>query len=426
MNYFDNVRDKLKQTLANKFIRNLGWLSGAELINRVIRLATTIVLARFFTSYDYGLVAIVVATYEFMEVFTKIGISAKLIQADENDFEALCNGAYWLSWVIFIGIALIQCLASFPIAWFYQDMNLVSPICVFAIAYLIVPISTIQYSLLLRENRLSIRALATLATTSSSNILSLILAASGMGVWAIVFSRVLTAPIWTYIHYTNHPWRPTGGFTTHRWPEIFQFGKNLLGVELLNTLRNNLDYLLVGRFLGLEELGFYYFAFNAGLGISLSLTTAIRTALLPHFCSARISLQALKQQFFKSLRIISLMIVPLVLLQTSLAPLYVPLVFGQKWIPAIPVLMLICLSAIPRPLGDAASQLLIAIGQPNLDFKWNIIFTVIFTLGLWIGVQWQSIGVAISVLAVHAIALPTFAIWATRYTFRTQPAESFQ
>ena len=236
MNYLDKIRGKLKRTLANKFIQNLGWLSSAELINRVIRLATTIVLARFFTSYDYGLVAIVVATYEFMEVFTKIGISAKLIQADEKDVEELCNAAYWLSWVLFIGIALIQCLAAFPIAWFYRDMNLVLPICVFAIAYLIVPISTIQYSLLLRENRLSIRAIATLATTSSSNILSLILAASGLGVWAIVLSRVLTAPIWTYIHYTNHPWRPTASFTTHQWGEIFHFGRNLLGVELLNTL----------------------------------------------------------------------------------------------------------------------------------------------------------------------------------------------
>jgi PST family polysaccharide transporter len=104
-------------------------------------------------------------------------------------------------------------------------------------------------------------------------------------------------------------------------------------------------------------------------------------------------------------------------LQSSLAPFYVPLVFGEKWIEAIPVLMLICLSAIPRPFGQAASQLMIAIGRPDIDFRWNVIFTFMFTLSIFFGVQWQAIGVAIAVLAIHAIALPGYTFWASRYAF---------
>jgi len=47
---------------------------------------------------------------------------------------------------------------------------------------------------------------------------------------------------------------------------------------------------------------------------------------------------------------------------SSLAHLYVPVLFGQKWIVAIPVLVLICLSAIPT-FADAASWLLLAVGK---------------------------------------------------------------
>jgi O-antigen/teichoic acid export membrane protein len=93
------------------------------------------------------------------------------------------------------------------------------------------------------------------------------------------------------------------------------------------------------------------------------------------------------------------------------------LLFWSKWITAIPILMLICLSAIPRPFADAASQLLVAIGKPNLDLRWNILFTVMFAGALLIGVHWQAIGVATAVLLAHVICLPLFTFWATRYVF---------
>ena len=414
------IQNKLKNLLSNRFIRNLGWMSGAEFGNRIIRLVATVFLARLLTSYDYGLAAIVLTTYEFSYIFTKVGISQKLVQADEESLEELCVAAYWLNWLVFFGIFCIQCLAAFPIAWFYRDPQLILPICITALPYLILPISSIQGTLIYRENRLKIIALNQAIGVSSSNILSLIFAFLGMGLWAIILPRVLVAPIWVYICYVNHPWRIKQGFTRKRWGEIFNFGKNILGVELLKTLVNNLDYLIVGRFLGIRELGFYYFAFNAGLGISLSLIKAFYSTLLPHLCSLQENLSQLKQQYFKSLKVIAAIIIPLVLLQSFLAPLYVPIVFGEKWIDAIPVLMLICLSAIPRPFGDAASQLLIAIGKPDLNLRWSVIFTSVFIASLFIGIQWQAIGVAFAVLIVHFTLFPLFAIWATRYAFKTK------
>jgi PST family polysaccharide transporter len=182
--------------------------------------------------------------------------------------------------------------------------------------------------------------------------------------WAIVLPKILVAPIWVYIITKNHPWRPTEKFTTNHWGDLMGFGKSVLGVELLNTLRGNLDYLIIGRFLSVEALGVYYFAFNAGLGISLGIITSIKAAILPHLCDVRDNLQEFKNRYYQSLKTIGLIIIPLVLLQSSLAPFYVPIVFGQRWIPAIPILILICLSAIPRPFADSASQLLLAVNKP--------------------------------------------------------------
>ena len=124
-----------------------------------------------------------------------------------------------------------------------------------------------------------------------------------------------------------------------------------------------------------------------------------------------------KKQYLSSIKTIAFIIIPIVVLQSSLAPIYVPIVFGKQWVSALPVLILICLSAIPRPFADAASQLLIAVGKPNLMLRWNLIFTAIVITGILIGVQWQIVGVATSVLLAHLIFLPLFTFWATRYVF---------
>jgi PST family polysaccharide transporter len=73
---------KLKLLLSNQLIRNASWLGGAELVNRIFRLVTTVMLARFFSSHDYGLAAIIYTINEFASVFPlRYGLGAKIIQA---------------------------------------------------------------------------------------------------------------------------------------------------------------------------------------------------------------------------------------------------------------------------------------------------------------------------------------------------------
>jgi teichuronic acid exporter len=407
----------------NPFVRNVGWMGASGAVIRVFRLITTVGLARFLSPYDFGLVAIVLTTHEFIQVFSRIGIGAKLIQADEEDIEELSQSAYWLGWLVFFSLFILQCLAAFPIAWFYHDDQIILPICLMATNFLLIPLADVQAALIQRENRIKVIALSNALQITADNLLSLALAFGGLGMWAIVLPKVLVVPIWIYVIFSHHSWRPKGKFTTKHWGTLLDFGRNVLGVELLKTLRNNMDYLIIGRFLGLQELGIYYFAFNAGLGISLGVINSITVALLPHLCAVRSDLFQLWERYRSSLKTIALVIVPLVLLQSSLAPFYVPIVFGQKWVSAIPVLVLICLSAIPRPFADATSQLFLAVNKSQIDFRWNLWFTAVFALSLLISVQWQSLGVAIAVLVTHAVLLPLFVLWGTRYVFTQLPPQ---
>ena len=410
--------NKLKQKLANPFVRNVGWLSGAEFTNRILRLGSTVVVARILSPYDYGLIAIVLTTYDFATVFAiKSGIGSKLIQADKQDLEVLCDTAYWLNWIVCVLLFVVQCLIAFPIGWFYGNNQVILPICFIGLSYLTLPFFSIQSSLIQRENRLEVLALCNVAQTFFNSTITMILVLLGLRIWAIVIPFLLSTPIWIVITLRNHPWRPTAPFTLYRWKEIAGFSTNIIGVELLNKLRANLDYLLVGRFLGVEALGVYFFAFNAGLGISLNVLNSFSLSLFPHLCAVRDDFQQFRNRYFSSLKTMALVVVPLVLLQSGLAPFYVPFVFGQKWVTngALPILILICLSAVPRPFADAASMLLQAVDKIQINLYWNLIFTVLFAICLLVAVNWGVIWVAAAVLISHAIALPLFTVWASRY-----------
>lgn len=413
------ILNPIKHKFSNRFTQNVGWLGLAELLNRIFGLGTTVILSRTLSFEDYGLLAIVLTIYEFGNIFTgKAGIGAKIVQASEQDVEVLCETAYWMSWFASGMIFLLQFLAAFPIAWFYQDARLIAPLCVSAVMYLTLPPMTVQTALLERESRLNVFAICQVLRSFVANSLTITFILLGWKFWAVVVASVLALLPWVIIPRRMSSWRPKSTFTLHRWREIASYAVQIIGTEFLAKLRDNLDYLLVGRFLGLEALGIYYFAFNAGLGISLSIINALTVSLWPYLCAARDQLQTLKKRYFTGLKTIALVVIPLVLLQVSLAPIYVPIVFGEHRRVAIPILILICLSAIPRPFFLATTHLLNAVDQAQISVRWSLCFTFIYGIALIIGTHYGIWSVALAVLISQMVITPIFVTWGIRFIFK--------
>jgi teichuronic acid exporter len=400
----------------DRYLRNIGWMGLSEFGIRISRLLATVILARLLSPEDYGVAALVLMTHEFVRVFTRNGIGEKLVQALPSELNSLCNTAFTLNWILGIVLFLLQLGGSFLVAKFYGQPELIRPIILIGLTYLIYPLGSVQTSLILRENRMNVFGLTQLASVMTDNILIAIFALSGFGMWSIILPKFLVAPIWVVMVYRFHPWRPDWQPTLLHWRRILSFGSRILGVELLNTLRENIDYLLIGRFIGVSQLGTYYFAFNAGLGMSLSAVNAMGLTLYSDLCEVAHDRSLLKQRFQKNLSTISKVIVPLVALQTSLAPLYVPIIFGQKWVErgALPVLIIICCSALSRPIANAASMLFRSIGLPQVDLWWNLAFTLCLASAVVLGTSHGIVGVAVAVMATHLLLQPFYALWAWR------------
>ncbi|TQV73786.1 oligosaccharide flippase family protein [Aliikangiella marina] len=421
----NQLRNKIGNLIQNRFVRNASWIGASELVNRVTRLITAIILARYLSPLEFGIAAVALTTNDLIKVLAQNGIGAKIIQAKDSELESVCRTAYRLNWYFCGGLFILQCLVAFCIAYYYQSTDIALMIATLALVYLMMPFALVEAFLIQRQNRLNVTAVIGVSQTATDNVLTVLLALSGLGVWAVILPKVVVGPIWVFGTLSQQTWRADKSISPAKASTILNYGKAILGSEVNKALRLNVDTMLVAFFLGLEASGIYFFAKNAGLGISLSLINAFNTSLFAHLCDLRNSDDEVKAAFSSALKTILFILAPLIFLQGSLAYWYVPWVFGEQWTSAIPVLMLMCFSAIPRPFAEATSELLKAKGLVNVDLKWNTLFTGAFLMAICIGQLAGIVGVAFAVFAVHLLC-PCYCVWSMKRFFNHHPKSAMQ
>jgi teichuronic acid exporter len=413
---------KLKNLLNDKIIQNVSWLGSSELINRVFRLGTTFVLARNLETNEYGLMAILYVFLEFSQVIIWSGVTAKVIQSDENNLKSICDTAYWINWLTCIAAFFIQCLSAYPISIFYNSAQIFLPLCLSATTYLIVPFFLVKASLLERAGRMKEIALINTLQSIVSSLIIIILVLLNFGIWSIAISIAFSTLLWLIVNFRESSWTPPKRVTFQKWRDVIDYSKNIIGVQLLNKARGNLDYLIVGKFLSVDKLGLYYFAFNAGSGITMNVVNTFIWALFPHLCSIRQDRQKFKSEYFKNLRMIVTTITIIVIAQSSLSFFYVPFIMGEKWIPAIPILILICLSVIPNSLKLIGSILLNADNKAHLTLFFDTIYTGVFLISLLLAVTLSDTNyaiywVAFAVLSCNTVMGLIFSKWSAYKAF---------
>lgn len=435
---------QLKSTVTTLFSSALGkslfWLGSAQVLGRIVRLGSSIIIARLLTPEVFGLVAIILTTFEVICTPTRRISSAALIQMDDEKFNHALTSANQVNWLAAITAFVAMSLLSWPLALYYDDVQLILPMILMATSYLLLPLGMLYAAQNLRQNRMRVVGRAVLWQTVFDGLLTATLALLGLGIWAIILPKIIVIFVWIGVHRYHNPLpetsldskkivqyantdKPNLQNTTTRLGiapqtiEMLKFGVQVGFGDLAIAMRQNIDYILVGYFLGVEALGVYFFAFNASLGISLGLIQSYGTALYSHLCqkepTSSATVVSQQDKYWQSLKFIMLLTVPIITLQAALAPFYLPLIYGQKWLDAgaLPVFILLCLSGLVRPLGEAASQYLISSGQSKFNLICNSTFTVMLAVTITLCSFSGLTAVALGILLVHLFVMPSFTIY---------------
>ena len=371
-NIFNQIPARIASLMRQKLTRNIGWLTGAEMVSRVGRIIAAIVLARQLDAVAFGIAAIALTVFELVRVFTENGIGAAVIRARADEFDRVANTAHRLMWAVSLALAAIQLIAGLAVEAFLPGRQAGLMVASLSIVFLVMPFGLLHAYCLQRSQRMKCLAAVSSAQAVTDHVLTALLALTGFGAWAIVLPKVLTTPIWLLGVRYEKPWtrRPQAGRTSAR--SILTFALPVLGAELLSAFRDHLDKLVISLVLGIEALGIYYFAFNAGLGVSTALNRAFSNAVYPHLCATADKVGA----FRRAILGLGLPLSLAYFVQAGAALIYVPIVFGPAWAHVAPLVALLCLGGPARLLVDGARMEARAAGRSGQEFLFSLGFSL--------------------------------------------------
>jgi len=357
----------------------------AELSVRLVRLVTVILIARQLPPDIVGVAALSLTLFELVRVLANVGVGQTIIAADAARLDATCNTAHRLFWLWCGGVALVQ-VAVAGLLWLGFDQPLAAQMLgVLALVYLFMPGGLVSCYLLMREGRAATTARTVAIQTIADHILSAALLLLWQSPWSIILPKLLTAPIWLVLTRRARPWQPFAGAGREPVRGLLRFGLPVLATEMMAALRVQLDKLIIAASFGVTTLGTWFFAFNAGIGIASSLITAFGTLAFPALCAGDGADTRRRLKMVAAMG--ALIFVPMVLAQSLLAPLYVPVIFGAHWVHAIPLIATLCLAGIPMICATVTTAWLRASGRPGRDAVAALAATVASLTGLWIGCQ---------------------------------------
>jgi len=358
LSHFCSVKDRVRNSrvMKSRLVKGASWMMLSEFMARLSRIVTLLVFAALFTPVDYGTAMLALVCHELIRVFSRLGIGAKVIQCSDQELDDYAGNAKTLQWIVCIGLTLLQLSISGLIAAFYDNQNLVMMLDVMALSHLIYPLVTVRVFLLQRLGNLRFFGIASGISIAVDNLSAALMLVLGFGLMSVAYAKVLAAVVWVIVFSFAKIQAVRARFCQTFMPKLVSFSGRVLLSELLKVGRLHIDVLLAGRILSPELFGLYSFAKSSGVGLSQSISAGFTASLYPYISEAKRNSRLVEElpHVMKVVAMISLVF----LLQAALAPVYINLLFGEQWQAAIPMVSILCVSAIGLLILDVANMLL--------------------------------------------------------------------
>lgn len=369
-----------------------------------VQFIISVILARILSPAEFGLVAMITIFTLLAQTVVVSGFGQALIQKKDCTPEDEST-AFWFNLLAGAFMTSILFLTAPWIARFYQQPQLTAITRLASLSLLINSFSVVQNALMQKELLFKQRTIASIAGITISGITSIIMALQGFGVWALVLQVLLNNLIRTCMLWVVHPWRPLFCFSKTSFEALFRFGSNMLLSGLLNTIYDNIYLLLIGRLYSATDLGFYQRAKEFIVASSHSLTLVLSQVNFPLLSKLQNDPIQLRKTFSKVLRNGLFIIIPIMVGLGICAPNIIRVLLGEKWMPSVPYLQLLCVVGGLFPVHLLNLNVLMALGRSDLFFRLEVIKKILVTGGIFIAYRYGIMALLAAQVASSALAL---------------------
>jgi O-antigen/teichoic acid export membrane protein len=388
--------------LGEKVGTALRWSTAARLAGMGISWIMTIIVLRLLSPSDYGVLAMATLLPSAFFLLNDLGLDVVLVQ-NRQPGERLLRQVFGVVVLINLLSALVLVLAAPMVASFFAEPLLVPILHVLSLQFVVLVFDTLPRAKLVQ--RLDFRSQSVISVTSTwlGGVVTLALAWTGFGVWALVWGRLVSTVTHTIGLNLVAPSFHWPMFSLTAVPHALSFGSIVTLERAAWQLFNDADKVIGGKLWSGATLGLYTVAQDlatmpmhrtGGLIVSIGLSA---------FSQVQDRLNEVRFYLLKATRITSVISFPLFFGLALTAPEAVALMLGPQWQDAVPILRILALIMPLRMVTMLLSPVLWGIARPGLSATNMLIAAVVIPSACLVGAQWGAVGMATAWLAAYPL-----------------------
>jgi len=384
------------------------WTTLSMVVITVIQIVRLVVLGRILGPEAFGLLAMMLVVVGFAEMLGQMGVSEAIIQRP-NPTHIELSSLYWMNIVLGGLLYVVLLLATPLIASLYSTPELTQLLPWVALAFLVSPWGT-QFKARLQK-QLDFKPIAIIEIVAAiiGTSLAIVMAWQGFDVWSLVWGQLAQNTVMA-LALVLVGWRyqmlPGFYFNYRAITPYLPFGLHIVGSNILNYFNTRVDQLMVGTLLGPQALGYYSMAFNLVLQPIARINPILTRVAFPVLTRVRNDKARLKKGYFRMLDLLTTVNAPVLIGVAAVAPLLIPVVLGDQWLPIVPLIQVLALYSLMRSTGNVGGSLILSCGRANIAFYWNLMLFLFVPATIFVGARiWGLQGVAWSLLATQTCLL---------------------
>lgn len=350
-----------------------------------IHLASVAILARLLPTSDFGLLAMSTIVANFATIFRDMGMSAAIIQREQLT-DKLLGTVFWCNMMFGSAVGGIIAVTSPLVAAAFHDPAVQPLLIILSLAFPIAASGAPHLALLERSSRFRIVAIVEVSSSTCGAAVAIAAAISGAGAISLMIQTLIGTILSTVLFWLVSGWRPRAQWSKAEIVDVLGFSGNLVAFNAINYFSRNADGILIGRYLGPVQLGYYTIAYRIMLFPLQNLTFVLTRAFLPIFSEQQQNAALIGRQYLRLLQFIFVITAPLMLGLWSVREPFVVVVLGEKWRAASDIVAWLAPTGLLQSVVSTTGTVLIATGKTrlmrNLEFVCSLIHVTSFVLGL--------------------------------------------
>ncbi|SOC80329.1 polysaccharide transporter, PST family [Salinimicrobium sediminis] len=366
-------------------LKGIFYTAIAKYSGVIISLVVGAVLARLLTPEEFGIVALVTVFVTFFNLLGNFGLGPAIVQRKHltpGDIQSIFS----FSLVMGVGLATAFFFSAGLIAGFYEEPELIPIVRILALSILFNIFRIVPSALLLKKLEFKQIGIIKTSVHLLSGLAAIVMAYYNFSYYALVYKSIIDGFLIFIIFFGMVPVIPVLNIRKKPLREIASFSTYQFGFNFINYFSRNLDNLLIGKYLGNANLGYY----NKSYGLMMlpvgNLTNVITPVLHPVLSNYQHNKLFIFNTYLKLIKVLAMLGFPLSIFLYFAAPELILIIYGNQWGPSIPVFQILAFTVGFQVCLSSSGSIFQAVDRTDLLFLSGLLSAILMVSGIMYGV----------------------------------------